>query len=337
MTGDLRIGIHSDLREHGDQAAVYREQLDLFERAERSGFDSAWVRSYHFRRKAVGFSFPGGLPSPFVFLAALASRTSRIRIGTAVVPLPLENLVRVAEDAAVLDAISDGRVELGVSNGGQAPIASALGVALVTDREAKKLDYLRRLDELGRVLDGAVIGATDQELNPPTRGLSARIWESALTAQTGAEAALRGHGVLIGTTQTVPAEVTAAAYHAALPPGVRPRVGIVVHVHLARDRETALAQLAPDIAAIYEWGGDWLPRADTLVQQAAGINIHYGTADQITESIAASAPFPLATELQFSVAHGTTDPAQRVDALDAVAEHIAPALGWCPSTLERIR
>ena len=87
MTHRLRIGIHSDLREHGPQAEIYRETLDHFVRAEELGFDSAWVRSYHFRRTSgtPGFSFPGGLPSPFVFLGALAARTSRIRIGTGVV------------------------------------------------------------------------------------------------------------------------------------------------------------------------------------------------------------------------------------------------------------
>ena len=122
----LRLAIHSDLRERGEQAAVYRETLDLFTRAEELGFDGAWVRSYKFRRTGgtPGFSFPGGLPSPFPFLGALAARTSRIRLGTAVVPLPLENVVRVAEDAAVLDALSAGRLELGVSNGGQPAIAA---------------------------------------------------------------------------------------------------------------------------------------------------------------------------------------------------------------------
>jgi alkanesulfonate monooxygenase SsuD/methylene tetrahydromethanopterin reductase-like flavin-dependent oxidoreductase (luciferase family) len=79
----LRVAVHSDLRAHGDQAAVYRETLDLFGYAEELGFDTAWVRSYKFRRRggAPGFSFPGGLPSPFPFLGALAARTSRIRLG----------------------------------------------------------------------------------------------------------------------------------------------------------------------------------------------------------------------------------------------------------------
>jgi alkanesulfonate monooxygenase SsuD/methylene tetrahydromethanopterin reductase-like flavin-dependent oxidoreductase (luciferase family) len=329
----LRIAIHSDLRERGEQAAVYRETLDLFTRAEELGFDGAWVRSYKFRRTsgAPGFSFPGGLPSPLVFLGALAARTSRIRLGTAVVPLPLENVVRVAEDAAVLDALSDGRLELGVSNGGRAPISTALGIDLDQDPAVKKARYLRSLETLVSILDGDPVNGTDQELNPPAPGLSARIWESALTRQTGHDSAVRGNGVLIGTTQTVPAEVTASAYYASLPDGVPPRVGLVVHVHPASDRRAGLAALEADVETVYAWGRDWLPPARTLAEKAAVINVHYGTPEQIAESIRAFPAFPCTTELQFSVAYGTTDRRQRLAAIEAIAGDIAPRLGWRPA------
>jgi alkanesulfonate monooxygenase SsuD/methylene tetrahydromethanopterin reductase-like flavin-dependent oxidoreductase (luciferase family) len=328
----LRVAIHSDLREHGDQATVYGETLDLFTRAEELGFDTAWVRSYHFRRTSgtPGFSFPGGLPSPFTFLGALAGRTSRIRLGTAVVPLPLENVVRVAEDAAVLDAISGGRLELGVSNGGRPPIAAALGIGLDPDPERKKAAYLRSLDTLTGILRGGAINGTDQELNPPAPGLADRIWESALTRQTGHDSAVRGNGVLIGTTQTVPAEVTAAAYYASLTDGVPPRVGLVVHVHPASDRRAGLAALEADVETVYAWGKDWLPPARTLAEKAAVINVHYGTPAQIAESISAFPAFPYTTELQFSVAYGTTDNRQRLAAVEAIAQEIAPRLGWKP-------
>jgi alkanesulfonate monooxygenase SsuD/methylene tetrahydromethanopterin reductase-like flavin-dependent oxidoreductase (luciferase family) len=328
----LRIAIHSDLRERGEQAAVYRETLDLFTRAEELGFDGAWVRSYKFRRTSgtPGFSFPGGLPSPFPFLGALAARTARIRLGTAVVPLPLENVVRVAEDAAVLDALSAGRLELGVSNGGQPPIAAALGIDLGQDPASKKARYLRSLGTLVSILDGRPVNGTDQELNPPAPGLSARIWESALTRQTGQDSAVRGNGVLIGTTQTVPAEVTAAAYHASLPDGAVPRVGLVVHVHPAADRRSGLAALEADLETVYAWGRDWLPPARALAEKAAAINVHYGTPEQIAESIRAFPAFRYTTELQFSVAYGTTSYGQRLAAVEAVAAEIAPALGWKP-------
>jgi alkanesulfonate monooxygenase SsuD/methylene tetrahydromethanopterin reductase-like flavin-dependent oxidoreductase (luciferase family) len=334
----LRVAIHSDLREHGEQAAVYRQTLDLFTRAEELGFDTAWVRSYKFRRASgtPGFSFPGGLPSPFPFLGALASRTSRIRLGTAVVPLPLENVVRVAEDAAVLDAISAGRLELGVSNGGRPQIAAALGIDLEEDRARKKAAYLRSLGALTSVLDGNPVNGTDQELNPPAPGLSGRIWESALTEQTGHDSAVRGNGVLIGTTQTVPAEVTAAAYHAGLPADAEPRVGLIVHVHPAADRRAGLAELADDVATVYEWGKDWLPAAATLEEKAAAINVHYGTPAQIAESIGEFPALPFATELQFSVAYGTTSHGQRLAALESVAEQIAPQLGWKPEGTARV-
>ncbi len=329
----LRIAIHSDLREHGDQAAVYRETVDLFTRAEQLGFDTAWVRSYKFRRTSgtPGFSFPGGLPSPFPFLGAIAGRTARIRLGTAVVPLPLENVVRVAEDAAVVDAISGGRLELGVSNGGRPPIAAALGIDLDTDPDLKKASYLRSLDALSAILDGNSINGTEQELNPPAPGLSERIWESALTEQTGADSAGRCNGVLVGTTQTVPAEVTAAAYYAGLPAGVVPRVGLVVHVHPAADRRAGLAELADDVAAVYAWGKDWLPPAVTLAEKAAAINVHFGTPAQIAESISMFPAFPFTTELQFAVAYGTTEHSQRLAAIEAVAGDIAPLLGWKPA------
>jgi alkanesulfonate monooxygenase SsuD/methylene tetrahydromethanopterin reductase-like flavin-dependent oxidoreductase (luciferase family) len=318
----MKIAIHSDLREHGDQASVYREMLSLFAQAESLGFDSGWVRSYHFRRP--GNSFPGGLPSPFIFLGAVAARTSRLRLGTSVVPLPLENVVRVAEDASVLDAISGGRFELGVSNGGQPPVASALGVPL----DKSPVAQVARLSALVGALDGLPLGDTKQELNPPAPGLSSRIWESALTAQTGHDSALRGNGVLIGSTQTVPAEVTAAAYHSALPADVAPRVGLVVNIHVASSRSVALAELEEDIETFYAWGRDWLPLASSLEEKAAAINVHYGTPADIAVSIGSFPAFPYVTELQFAVAYGTRSPARRQAAVEAIATSIAPALGW---------
>ena len=89
----------------------YRLAAEQITHAEHLGFDTAWVAQHHFHEHE------GGLPSPFVFLGHLAARTSRIRLGTGIVTLPLELPVRVAEDAIVLDLLSSGRLELGVGNG----------------------------------------------------------------------------------------------------------------------------------------------------------------------------------------------------------------------------
>src|SRR5262249_17396686 len=89
--------------------------------AERWGFASGWVAPHPFHEDE------GGLPAPFVFLAQAAVQTSRIRLGTGIVTLPLELPIRVAEDAAVLDLMSGGRLEVGVGGGGNLGSDAAVG------------------------------------------------------------------------------------------------------------------------------------------------------------------------------------------------------------------
>ena len=91
-------------------------------RPRRSGFDSAWIAQHHFHEAE------GGLPAPFVFLAHAAAATTRIRLGTGIVTLPLELPVRVAEDAVVLDLLSDDRLEVGVGPGGNLTAFTAFGL-----------------------------------------------------------------------------------------------------------------------------------------------------------------------------------------------------------------
>jgi natural product biosynthesis luciferase-like monooxygenase protein len=91
---------------------IVREQLDSMRAAEQMGFDSIWAPEHHFTE--YGFC-----ASPMVTLAAIASVTSRIRLGSGVVVLPFNDPVRVAEEGAMIDLISDGRLDLGVGRGFQ--------------------------------------------------------------------------------------------------------------------------------------------------------------------------------------------------------------------------
>lgn len=102
-------------------AELYAEQLEQIAYAEQLGFDSVWITEHHFIED-------GYTPSVLPIAAAIAARTSRIRIGTWVLLLPLHNALRVAEDAATVDILSGGRLDLGMGLGYRLEEFEAFGV-----------------------------------------------------------------------------------------------------------------------------------------------------------------------------------------------------------------
>jgi alkanesulfonate monooxygenase SsuD/methylene tetrahydromethanopterin reductase-like flavin-dependent oxidoreductase (luciferase family) len=89
----------------------YKDILAQIDLGDALGFDTVWLGEIHFIRP---FSI---LADPLLALAAAAQRTKRIRLGTAVTLLPLHNPVKIAEEAAIADILSDGRLEFGVGRG----------------------------------------------------------------------------------------------------------------------------------------------------------------------------------------------------------------------------
>ena len=107
---DFGLFVEFPCRDGMTEQEAFAECFALVDEAEALGVASVWLAEYHFATISV-------LSSPITVASAIAARTKRIRIGLAVVLLPLGNPIRFAEDIATLDHISQGRVEFGVGRG----------------------------------------------------------------------------------------------------------------------------------------------------------------------------------------------------------------------------
>ena len=138
----MKFGLHYLLSCADSQSPVHRysETIDQATRAEALGFESVWPVEHHFNR-AVSI-----LPCPALLLAAVAARTTTLRLGTAIIQLGLAHPLRVAEELATLDVLSGGRVEFGARRGSNPSHFGGFGVPMTEsrDRMVEALDYIRQ-------------------------------------------------------------------------------------------------------------------------------------------------------------------------------------------------
>ncbi len=119
----MHFGIFLEERRRGvSEGATLRETLDLADAAEAGGLDGVWLGEIHFNGNRSIQSAPLALAS---FIAA---RTRRLRVGIAVQVLPLGNPLRIAEEAATVDQLSEGRLDFGIGRSGSARTYDVLGV-----------------------------------------------------------------------------------------------------------------------------------------------------------------------------------------------------------------
>jgi natural product biosynthesis luciferase-like monooxygenase protein len=95
----------------GPASEFYRRMFEQMALLDQLGFHQVWVTEHHFHE------YGGTIPDPATFLSAVASHTRRIRLGIAIVILPLHNPLEVAESYAMVDVISGGRLDFGVGRG----------------------------------------------------------------------------------------------------------------------------------------------------------------------------------------------------------------------------
>lgn len=343
MTGTLapvvpprRLGFFSRLLDDVPAGERYRLATEQILHAERLGFDAAWVAHHHFH------PLEGGLPSPFVFLAHVAARTRRIRLGTGIVTLPLENPLRAAEDAAVLDLLSSGRLEFGVGNGGTAESFTAFGL----DGDARAPLFAQHLAIVRSALAAGSLPGGEQ-LYPIAPSLAGRLWQATFSVAGGARAGAAGDGLMLSRTQPRPADEPGASLHdlqnpiidaylAALRPGQAARILGSRSLFVAESRTEALRladrglrRAASRMAAAVQPGqvlraGPEAP-LETLI---AAYDVHVGTPADVIASLRADTALARVTDLAFQV-HSVDPPHEAIlRSLELTARDVAPALGW---------
>lgn len=334
-----RLGFFTRLLDETTAAERYRLATAQIVQAERSGFDSAWIAQHHFHEAE------GGLPAPFVFLTHAAAATSRIRLGTGIVTLPLELPLRVAEDAVVLDLLSDHRLEVGVGPGGNLTAFTAFGL----DSKDRHRLMNANLDLMRTAWAGGELPGGDR-LYPSSPTLVDRIWQATFTVEGSRRAGAAGDGLMLSRTQPrdpgqpfVPLDAIQNpmldAYYEALPVGCAPRVLASRTIFVADDRkdayrfaETGLPRLVNKRAA----AGAPAP-AGSLHDLIKAFDVHLGTPDEVIESLGRDTTLARSTDLTMQV-HSIDPPHPFIlRSIELMAEKVAPALGWGRGAAETVR
>jgi len=331
----IRLGFFTRLLDQTSAAERYRLATAQIVHAERCGYDSAWIAQHHFHEDE------GGLPAPFVFLAQVAAQTTRLRLGTGIVTLPLELPIRVAEDAAVLDLMCGGRLEIGVGPGGNLSAYAAFELDS-DERTALLVRHHRILIDAwaGRPLPGG------DQLYPPNPSLVDRVWQATFSVEGARRTGAAGDGLMLSRTQPRPAgaphlslpeiqQPMIDAYLEALPPGRAPRILASRTVFAADDRDEALRLaelgLARQRARFAVMGRAGFVEGMSVHDQIAAMDIHIGTPGDVIASLRTDTTLAHATDL--TVQSHSIDPPHPyiLRSIELVASAVAPALGWARS------
>ncbi|NWJ72626.1 LLM class flavin-dependent oxidoreductase [Pseudonocardia sp. ICBG1122] len=183
---------------YSGQRRGLRHAVPLAVAAEEAGFDAFWVTEHH------GID-DGCLPSPLTLLAGVATATRRITLGTGLLIAPLHDPLRLAEDAAVVDLLSDGRLVLGLGLGYAAHEYRAFGVDPATrGRLLEALVPALRDAWTGRPFSAPALGLHDVRVTPaPGRRIPVWLGGYAPAAVRRAGRIADGHLVGRGTPEVV--------------------------------------------------------------------------------------------------------------------------------------
>jgi alkanesulfonate monooxygenase SsuD/methylene tetrahydromethanopterin reductase-like flavin-dependent oxidoreductase (luciferase family) len=324
----------------GSQTRTARDALvqtiELAVAAEEIGIDGAYVRVHHFARQ---------LSSPFPLLAAIAARTSRIEIGTAVIDMRYENPLYMAEEAAAADLISGGRLQLGISRGSPEPaLRGSEAFGYVPGESETDADLARSHTRVFRAaIDGAGVAQSDPRMTgstaplsiePRSPGLADRIWWGAGTRKTAEWAAAEGMNLMSSTLlvedtgapfDELQAEQIARFRHAWAKAGWQrnPRISV----------SRSVLPIVTDLDRMYfgdrsqRDGADQVGYLDGTLARFG--KSYIGEPDVIAAELSRDAAVHEADTLLLTVPN-QLGVEYNAHLLETFALHIAPVLGWSP-------
>ncbi len=218
---DIGVMIDGDYREGQTQQEAFDAVLRAAELIETLGFDAIWLAERHFSAPGGSALVPSIGASPLLMATAIATRTSRLRIGTAVLLLPLGHPVRLAEEVATLDHLSQGRIELGVGRSSFPRAYEGYNIPYAESRERFR-EYLEvmRLAWTQPQLSymGSFYTCTDLEVLPkPYQRPHPPLHQAAATPETFTAIGTAGLPLLVALIGTAMSELAAmiAAYQTA--------------------------------------------------------------------------------------------------------------------------
>jgi alkanesulfonate monooxygenase SsuD/methylene tetrahydromethanopterin reductase-like flavin-dependent oxidoreductase (luciferase family) len=333
--GFLTIGLF----DASDPGPGHESVLEVIELGEQLGFDSAWVRHRHLQY---------GVSSPVAVLAAATQRTSRIELGTAVIPLGWENPLRLAEDLATVDVLSGGRLHPGISVGEPRNFEHFKSNLYPNSADDEDFSY-ERVTRLLRAIEGQTVSTFhgvqgietfSKRVEPHSPGLRKRMWYGGASVRSAQWAGINGLNFLSSNVMKVEtaegdevppfAEIQRShieAYRAAHPDGDKARASqglVVIPTDRASNAQKAKYQAYVDARTLRTA----TPQGPGRVLFAQDL---IGNSNQIAEALYDDAGFREVREVVFALPF-SFDHEDYVQIITDIAECLGPALGWKPKT-----
>ena len=331
----LSLFFNFDVTSDAEVAQAYRDAEAQVVLADRLGYDGVWVAEHHFA------SF-GRSPAPLQLLARLSALAPHLTLGTAIAEAPHYHPLRLAEEAAFLDHVSGGRLQLGLGTGGESKRIEYehLGVDFdqrnVLTRDAART-VVSAFDDDTIEVSGEALRVSGARIQP--RAVSSgrdTVWLAA-SDETAGFAGTEGLGLLFGRAVTRARRAELLRQYREALGGRRGRRAALVYVfpdetdERARERSLPVVEHYAERQAArvndgrpFDWDGT--PGTAEYFDILDRLTFVVGSSEHVTRELQAFAEENEADELLLQFYAGGSDHASAVDAMTRFSREVAPAL-----------